>query len=243
MLASRTGRPIRLGEAACAKEPNVTASKLRILLADDHPVVLAGIKALLVAEPGLEVVGEARNGRTALKLAIELAPDIAVLDLSMPGLNGIEVAREIHDACPGCKVLALTVHEDGAYLRQLLEVGGVGYVLKRSAGEELLRAIAVTATATGGLYIDPAIRARVGGQGPPKPAGAGAPPDPDLSEREIRVLRLTAAGYSNKTIADKLQIAVKTVETYKARAMGKLGFHSRVEVVRYALGKNWLTDE
>ncbi|NVO16116.1 MAG: response regulator transcription factor [Rhodoplanes sp.] len=228
----------------------MTASKLRILLADDHPVVLAGIKALLVAEPGLEIVGEARNGRTALKMAIELAPDVAVLDLSMPGLNGIDVAREIHEACPGCKVLALTVHEDGAYLRQLLEVGGVGYVLKRSAGEELLRAI--TVIAAGGVYLDPAIRTRVGGQSPAKPVGgqsppkqggAGAPPDPDLSEREIRVLRLTAAGYSNKTIADRLQIAVKTVETYKARAMGKLGFHTRVEVVRYALGKNWLIEE
>jgi DNA-binding NarL/FixJ family response regulator len=227
--------------AARAKEPGVTASKLRILLADDHPVVLAGIKALLVAEPGLEIVGEARNGRVALTMALELSPDIAVLDLSMPGLNGIEVARAIHEACPGCKVLALTVHEDGAYLRQFLEVGGVGYVLKRSAGEELIRAIAVAAA--GGVYLDPAIRPRVAGEGSPKPVGAGAPPEPDLSDREIRVLRLTAAGYSNKTIADKLQIAVKTVETYKTRAMGKLGFHTRVEVVRYALGKNWLTEE
>ncbi|MDC7784982.1 response regulator transcription factor [Rhodoplanes sp. TEM] len=217
------------------------SAKLRILLADDHPVVLAGIKALLVAEPGLEIVGEARNGRTAVKLAIELAPDIAVIDLSMPGLTGIEVARDIHDACPSCKVLALTVHEDGAYLRQLLEVGGVGYVLKRSASEELLRAISVAAD--GGVYLDPAIRTRLAGQGVARPASPEGPAEPDLSEREIRVLRLTAAGYSNKTIADKLRIAVKTVETYKARAMGKLGFHSRVEIVRYALGKNWLAEE
>ncbi|RAI43546.1 response regulator [Rhodoplanes roseus] len=222
-------------------EPSVTAATLRIVLADDHPVVLAGIKALLTADPGLEVVGEARNGRAALKMVVQLAPDIAVLDLSMPGLNGIDVARQIHEACPRCKVLALTVHEDGAYLRQLLEAGGVGYVLKRSAGEELLRAIAVVAA--GGVYLDPVIRARAGGQGPQKQADPAVPGEPDLSEREIRVLRLTAAGYSNKTIADKLQIAVKTVETYKARAMGKLGFHTRVEVVRYALGKNWLAEE
>ncbi|MFL9825526.1 response regulator [Rhodoplanes sp. SY1] len=222
----------------------MSASRLRILLADDHPVVLAGIKALLVADPDLEIVGEARNGRAALAMAVERTPDIAVIDLSMPGLNGIELARSIRALCPSCKVVALTVHEDGAYLRQWLEVGGVGYVLKRSASEELMRAIA--AVAAGGVYVDPALRARVTGQGSPKPASPAIPPglpDADLSEREIRVLRLTAAGYSNKTIADRLQIAVKTVETYKTRAMAKLGFHTRVEIVRYALGRNWLAED
>lgn len=222
----------------------MSVSRLRILLADDHPVVLAGIKALLIADPGLEIVGEARNGRAALAMAVERTPDIAVIDLSMPGLNGIELARSIRALRPSCKVVALTVHEDGAYLRQWLEVGGVGYVLKRSASEELMRAIA--AVAAGGVYVDPALRARVTGQGTPKPASPASPPglpDADLSEREVRVLRLTAAGYSNKTIADKLQIAVKTVETYKTRAMAKLGFHTRVEIVRYALGRNWLAED
>ncbi len=215
--------------------------KLRVFLADDHPVVLAGIKALVAADAALEVVGEARDGRTALRLATELRPDVAVLDLSMPGLNGVDVARQLRVDCPPCRILALTVHEDGAYLRQLLEIGAVGYVLKCSAAEELIRAI--HAVAAGGIYLDPAIAARVVGPGPAKPAEGAAPGAADLSEREIEVLRLTAGGHSNKTIAGKLGIGLKTVDTYKARGMAKLGFRSRVEVVRYALGKGWLSDD
>ena len=217
------------------------AQKLRVFLADDHPVVLAGIRALVAGDAALEIVGEARDGRTALRLALELRPDVAVLDLSMPGLNGVDVARQLRAECPQCRVLALTVHEDGAYLRQLLEIGAVGYVLKRSAAEELLRAI--HAVAAGGIYLDPAIAARVIGTGAHKPAETATPGTAELSEREIEVLRLTASGHSNKTIASRLRIGVKTVDTYKARAMAKLGFRSRVEVVRYALSKGWLADD
>ncbi|RAI35748.1 response regulator [Rhodoplanes serenus] len=222
----------------------MAAKKLRVLLADDHPVVLAGVKALLLGDPAIEVVGEARDGRAAVRLARALAPDIAVLDLSMPGLAGIDVARLLRRDCPDCKVVALTVHEDGAYLRQLFEVGGVGYVLKRSVGEDLLRA--VHAVAEGGSYLDPALRARAAGPADPAapPAeGGSALSEPELSDREIKVLCLTAAGYSNKTIAGRLGIATKTVETYKTRALGKLGFHSRVEIVRYVLGKGWFDHE
>jgi DNA-binding NarL/FixJ family response regulator len=216
----------------------MTPSKLRVFLADDHPVVLAGMKALLQADPRIEVIGEARDGVAALRLATELQPDVAVLDVSMPGLNGIEVARQLRDVCPACKVLALTVHEDGAYLRQLLDAGGVGYVLKRSADDELLRAL--HAIADGGVYLDPPIAGRLFGHTPqPSVESAAAP---DLSDREVAVLRLTASGHSTKMVATQLQIGVKTVETYKARAMAKLGFHSRVEVVRYALGKGWLAE-
>jgi DNA-binding NarL/FixJ family response regulator len=136
-------------------------------------------------------------------------------------------------------VLALTVHEDGVYLRQFLEVGGAGYVLKRSATEDLIRA--VYAVADGGMYLDPAIAGRAIGQAREAPRDA-VDAHPDLSDRELGVLQLTAAGHSNKTIAAMLHIGVKTVETYKARAMGKLGFHSRVEVVRYAMGKGWLAE-
>jgi DNA-binding NarL/FixJ family response regulator len=219
----------------------MTTPRLRVFLADDHPVVLAGMKALVAADAALEVVGEARDGRTALRLASELRPDVAVLDLSMPGLSGLEVARQLRVDCPQCRVLALTVHEDGAYLRQLLEIGAVGYVLKRSAAEELIRAI--HAVAAGGLYLDPAIAGRVVGAPPPRPAENTPPGTAELSEREIEVLRLTAGGHSNKTIAGKLGIGLKTVDTYKARGMAKLGFRSRVEVVRYALGKGWLNDD
>jgi DNA-binding NarL/FixJ family response regulator len=218
----------------------VSPLPIRVLIADDHPVVLAGMKALLAADPGLEIVAEASDGEQALRLATGLRPDVAVLDVSMPGLNGVEVARRLREDCPACKVLALTVHEDGGYLRQLLEAGGAGYVLKRSATEDLIRA--VYAVAGGGVYLDPAIAGRIVGPAPDKAPDNAAAEHADLSEREVGVLRLTAAGHSNKIIAARLRIGVKTVETYKARAMGKLGFHSRVEVVRYALGKGWLAE-
>jgi DNA-binding NarL/FixJ family response regulator len=211
---------------------------LLVYLADDHPLVLDGIKALILADAGLELVGAARDGATALRQAIELRPDVVVLDLSMPGVNGIEVARQLLAACPQCRVLILTVQEDGAYLRQLLDLGVAGYVLKRSATDELRRAI--HAVADGGIYLDPAIAARAIGRGA---AGAQVVPEAaDLSPREVEVLRLTAIGHSNKSIANMLHIGVKSVDTYKARAMEKLGFRNRVEVVRFAVSKGWLND-
>ena len=138
------------------------ASPLRVFLADDHPLVLDGMKAVLCVDDGLELVGEARDGLSALRQAVELQPDVAVLDLSMPGLNGIEVAARLLQACPQCRVLILTVHEDAAYLRQLLDLGVAGYVLKCSATEELRRAI--HAVAAGGIYLDPTIAARAVGR-------------------------------------------------------------------------------
>jgi DNA-binding NarL/FixJ family response regulator len=218
-----------------------SAPPLRVFLADDHPLVLDGIKAFLCADDGLELVGEARDGLNAVRHAIELQPDVAVLDLSMPGLNGIEVAAKLLQACPQCRVLILTVHEDAAYLRQLLDLGVAGYILKRSATEELRRAI--RAVAAGGIYLDPSIAARAVGRPPARQqADRGVNASPDLSPREIDVLRLTAIGHSNKSIANTLHIGVKSVDTYKARAMEKLGFRNRVEVIRFALSKGWLSD-
>jgi DNA-binding NarL/FixJ family response regulator len=217
------------------------ASPLRVFLADDHPLVLDGIKALLLADEGLELVGEARDGPSAVRHATDLQPDVAVLDLPMPGVNGIQVAGKMLEACPQCRLLILTVHEDAAYLRQLLDLGVAGYVLKRSATEELRRAI--HAVAAGGTYLDPAIAARAVGR-PAASQHADAKPrtTPDLSPREIDVLRLTAVGHSNKSIANTLHIGVKSVDTYKARAMEKLGFRNRVEVIRFAMSKGWLSD-
>ncbi|AVT75527.1 DNA-binding response regulator [Rhodopseudomonas palustris] len=216
-------------------------SRLRVFIADDHPVVLSGMKALVAGDPGLEVVGEASDGPNALRRATELKPDVAVLDLSMPGLNGIEVARKFLAACPDCRVLVLTVHEDGAYLRQLLDLGVAGYVLKRSATDELIRGI--HAVGSGGIYLDPAIAGRaIGRTTPHLHNGDEHNAVSELSTREIEVLRLAAIGHSNKTIAAKLQIGAKSVETYKARGMAKLGFHNRVEVVRFALSMGWLSD-
>jgi DNA-binding NarL/FixJ family response regulator len=213
---------------------------LRILMADDHPIVLAGLKALVQGDPGLTVVGEARDGRTALRLASSLRPDVIVLDISMPEMNGTEVARALLAEQPECRILMLTVHEDRATLRQLLDLGVAGYLVKRSAADELLRAI--HAVAAGGTYIDPAIAGKLVGAG-----GAGASRSPsgttvELSERETDVLRLIANGHSNKEISARLGISVKTIETYKARAMEKLGFKTRVDVVRHAASKGWLPD-
>ena len=173
--------------------------KLRVFLADDHPIVLTGIKALVMADSSLEVVGEARDGRTALRLATELNPDIAVIDVSMPGLSGVKLSEHLRLTCPNCRILALTVHEDRGYLRQLLEVGVLGYVLKRSAAEELIRAIGIVAA--GGIYLDPAIAGKVLGSSPQGVADRSFGDAVDLSDREMDVLKLTAAGHSNKAVA------------------------------------------
>lgn len=218
----------------------MTTGTVRVLMVDDHPVVLAGLKALVGAEPGLTVIGEARDGRTALRMAIQLAPEVVVLDISLPEMNGVELAAALRQQRPDCRILVLTVHEERAYLRQLLELGVSGYLLKRSAADELPRAI--HAVAAGGMYLDPAIAGKVVAglpRGTTPPRGSESA---ELSEREADVLRLIAGGHSNKAISARLNISIKTVETYKARAMEKLGFHSRVDVVRYAAGQGWLRE-
>jgi DNA-binding NarL/FixJ family response regulator len=216
-------------------------SPLRILMADDHPVVLAGLKALVSSDPRLRIVGEARDGTTALALARSLRPDIVVLDISLPEITGAAVADVLHTELPACRVLVLTVHEDRAYVRQLLEAGAAGYLLKRSAAEELIRAIHVVAE--GGVYLDPAIAGKAVGRADKAPNGTVEPRNVELSDRETDVLRLVASGHSNKEIAGTLCISIKTVETYKARAMEKLGFRSRVDLVRYASARGRLASQ
>jgi len=218
----------------------MTASSVRVLMVDDHPVVLAGLKALVSAEPDMTVVGEARDGRTALRMAIQLTPDVVVLDISLPEMNGVELAAALRHELPDCRLLVLTVHEERAYLRQLVELGVGGYLLKRSAADELPRAI--RAVAAGGMYLDPAVAGKVVGGLTRNTTLAGGSEVAELSEREADVLRLIASGHSNKAISARLSISVKTVETYKARAMEKLGFHSRVDVVRYAADQGWLKE-
>jgi DNA-binding NarL/FixJ family response regulator len=212
------------------------AHKIRVLLADDHAVVREGLKALIDAEPGMEVVAEAADGLAALALAAECSPDVVVTDVSMPGLNGAEVTRRLRERNPGQRVLALTVHEDHGYLRLLLEAGAAGYILKRAAAEELVRAI--RAVAAGAAYVDPALAARVVDNFVRAQAGTRAA---ELSEREAEVVRLIALGYSNKEIASRLNLSVKTVETYKTRSLEKLGMKSRVDIVQYAVRQGWLT--
>lgn len=224
-----------------ASKPN-SPSKLRIFIADDHPLVLSGMKALLSSDPEFELIGEASDGPTALRRTIELKPDVAVIDLSMPGLNGLEVIQKLFAAKPDARVLVITVHEDGANLRRLLKMGVAGYVLKRSATDELVRGI--HAVAKGGIYLDPAIAGQAVGRIAHTVSDA---PDGDtlshLSTRELEVLQLAAVGHSNKVISAKLEVGPKSVETYKARAMEKLGFNSRVDLIRFALSMGWLRSQ
>lgn len=211
---------------------------IQILIADDHHLVLAGLRALVRDDPSIEVIGEAADGPSALRLATELKPDVIVLDLSMPGMNGVRVVQALRVQLPDCHILILSVHEDRAYLRRLLEMGVSGYVLKRSAPEELVAAI--RAVAAGGIYLAPAIAGMVVGRGAPPGTGRRFDCSTALSARESEVLQLAAAGYTNKEVSLRLHIGVKTIETYKARAMEKLGLDTRAELVRYAIVKGWL---
>jgi DNA-binding NarL/FixJ family response regulator len=216
-------------------------SKLRILIADDHQVVREGLKALVNAQPDMSVVGEADDGRAAWLLAKQLQPDVVVMDVSMPEMNGAEATERLRRECPRVKVLTLTIYEDKGYLQQLLKAGASGYLLKRTVMEELIRAI--RAVAKGGSYIDPTVAGKLVSNYITQEGGAGRTTTADLSDREEQVLRLVAWGYSNKEIAAQLEISVKTVETYKARLMEKLGLRSRADIVRYALRQGWLQDD
>jgi DNA-binding NarL/FixJ family response regulator len=198
------------------------------------------LRLLVDGQGDMLVIGEASNGREALQQARDLKPDVVVMDLSMPELNGLQATERLTAERPEIKVIALTVHEDSSYLLQLCKAGAVGYVLKRSAGDDLIRAIRTVAG--GGLLFDPTLasKALVGRPGD-VPNKAGLHPV-DLSEREKEVLILLAWGYSNKEIAGDLNLSTKTVETYRVRINEKLGLRSRTEIVRYALRQGWLDE-
>ena len=203
--------------------------RTRVLIADDHPLLRSGLRRLLAADPELEVVGEAGSGEEVLRVATELRPDLVLLDVSMPGGNGIETARLLKAALPGVLVLFLTMHEEEGMLHEALRAGGDGYVLKRADEPEILRAI--HAVRAGSLYVHAAMT-RALGQGSP----SGQPPAPleALTPREVDVLRLLARGNTNRQIAEVLALSVRTVESHRANLMGKLGLASRVELVTYA---------
>ena len=215
--------------------------KLRILLADDHATVREGVKLIINAQSDMEVIAEAADGRSAIDETQALKPDVVVMDVSMPRINGLKATETITQCCPTVRILALTRHQDDGYLQQLLRAGAAGYVLKQSRPAELLQAI--RAIAAGGSYLDPAVAGRVIGdygrrrQPLPTPQGAAT-----LSGREEEVLRLIAWGYSNKDIAVRLDLSVKTVETHKANAMHKLQMRSRIDIVRFAVLQGWLED-
>ena len=215
-------------------------NKLRIMLAEDHATVREGLKMIIGAQADMEVVGEAADGRAAIERAKELLPDIIVMDVSMPELNGLKATVKLKQCCPQVKVLALTRHTDDGYLQQLLRAGASGYVLKQSAAAELIHAI--RAVASGGKYLDPAVVGKVMGNYVGRSTALRGDTRGDLSDREGEVLRLIAWGHSNKELAARLEVSVKTVEAHKANAMKKLGISSRIDIVRYALLQGWLQD-
>ena len=215
--------------------------KIRVLLAEDHHTVREGVRFILASQPDIECVGEASDGRAAVRFAQELRPDVVLMDVSMPEMNGLKATERLSDICPGVRVVALTRHTDRAYMQQLLQAGAAGYVLKQSDPSVLLQA--VRSVAAGGSYLDPAITG-VALEGYFGRTTSGLSADaPAVSDRESEVLRHIALGYSNKEIAARMDISVKTVEAHKANAMRKLDMTSRIDIVRYAVLRGWLRDE
>jgi two-component system, NarL family, response regulator NreC len=204
---------------------------IRVLIADDHAIVRAGLRALLTAEVGLELVGEASSSEEALRLVETLHPDILVLDLSMPDLDGIQVTRRIHVSAPEVRILILTVHEDEALLREAIRAGASGYILKYAAEDELL--LAINTVQLGEIYVHPqmlrSLLVEQPKQKPPNPLPAEL-----LTPREMDVLSRIVQGYTNRQIAEELMLSVRTVEGYRANMMEKLGINNRAELVRYA---------
>ena len=205
--------------------------RMRILIADDHGILRSGLRNLLNPNSDLEVVGEASDGQQAVRMAEELQPDLILLDVSMPGMGGIEALPLLADKAPAAKILMLTVHEDESLLRKAMRLGASGYVIKRAVEAELIHAIRTVMQ--GDLYIHPAMaRALLKGVVNNKPSSAAT--DNTLTHRELDVLRLLVRGYTNVQIATQLCISARTVEGHRANLMGKLGLHSRLELVEYA---------
>ena len=215
--------------------------RVRVLLADDHRVVREGLRLVITAQPDMEVIGEADDGRVATALSMRLQPDIVVMDVSMPEMNGLRATERLTELCPATRVLMLTRHSDGGYVQPLLEAGAKGYVLKQSPSDELLRAI--RAVASGFTYLDPAVTEPALGVGSGRGPGLANRAFKRLSQREEQVLRLIVRGMLNREVADRLGISIKTVETHKVNAMKKLGFTSRVDIIDYAILHGWLEND
>ena len=208
---------------------------VRIVIADDHGVLRAGLAALLSAEPGFEVVGEAASGDVAVRIAVERRPDLVLLDLSMPGLGGLEATKLLKAKLPGARVLILTMHEESALVREAIAAGASGYIVKRAIDSELINAI--HAVMRDDLYVHPALTRGLFGDRPGSPRQGEANP---LTRRESGVLRLLALGYTNRQIGEELGVSVRTAETHRANIMDKLGLKSRVELVRWAVHQHLL---
>lgn len=211
---------------------------IKVLIVDDHAIVRSGLRSILLAEPLLQLVGEATGGNEAIKLVAELDPDVLVLDISMPDLDGISVTKQLKSVHPDLKILILTIHEDKAILREAIRSGAAGYILKKAAEADLIAAIQIVLR--GDMYVDPSMVREI----IEDPPGALNSQNKSISEpltpREIDVLKLIVQGYTNRQIGEKLTISVRTVEGHRANLSSKLGLGNRVELVRYAREHGYL---
>ena len=213
----------------------------KVLLADDHAVLRDGLRMVLDAQPGISVVGEAEDGRQALEMVEQLQPDVVVMDIAMPNLNGLEATRQIKRRFPRTQVVILTMHENQQYLTQIVKVGAVGCVLKRAAGTELVAA--VRAAAQGESYFSPAIASMILEDYRARLRYEGKDPQELLTEREREILQLVAEGRTNQEIADLLTLSIKTVQTHRAHIMEKIDAHDRTDLVKYAIRMGMISPE
>ncbi len=211
-------------------------STIRILIAEDHAIVREGIRLILEAEPDFDVVGEAKDGRAAVELAQKLAPDVVIMDISMPQMTGIDATPQIRRLCPNTRVLILTMHEEESYVFQLLRAGASGYVLKRAAAQDLVEA--VRSASRGEAFLYPSVARNVVKDYLNRlQYGEGRDRYDGLTDREREILVLVADGLTNAQIAERLRISVKTIQTHRAHIMEKLDLHDRSLLVRYAVRK------
>jgi two-component system, NarL family, response regulator NreC len=221
--------------------PQGSLDKIRVLLADDHTILRAGLKMMLNAQPDIETIGEASDGKQAISEAERLSPDVIIMDITMPECNGIEATRQIKRLLPDVRVLILTMHENEEYLFQTLRAGAAGYMLKEAADTDLISAIRVVSG--GRFYLSPSAQSMLVSDYLQR-VHTGEERDSygALTEREREILKLVAEGYTNSQIGERLFISPKTVDTHRTHIMDKLNLHSRAELVKYAMRRGLLED-
>lgn len=212
-------------------------ARIRLLLVDDHQIVRAGLRMLFAAEPDMEIVGEVGGGEEAIDAVQTLQPDVVIMDVAMPGMNGIEATRRIKEVSPDVAVLALTMHEDEQYFFEMLNAGASGYIPKRAAPDDLVSAI--RAVANGNVFLHATLARFL--MNDVMPSGQLAQASDELSEREREILTLVAEGLTSREIAQRLIISPKTVDRHRENIMAKLNLHTRAELVRYAVARGLLS--